>query len=215
MDQTNLQLLISRGLAKAASVVGTDFVQYRPTTEMDPVLAGSSIGTLPCAVDTNANFNLASPVPPSHPFTLLLADPTRLQPGDYLVGPEGTYFVSRIQPLQPAWCVLCNMTFSILDTAQVTTAGTNSYGGATSANNTLLARNWPMGMFAKTKSEQDVTKLPSDTRSAFFDVFMPSIPGIELGLGLCLQDVNAQIYMIMSAETTAYGCKLLIGVSTT
>ena len=215
MDQAGIQLRIARGLAKAATIVGTSFVQYRPMTAMDPLLAGSSIGTIPCAVDTNANLELASPIPPGHPFTLLLADPTPLQAGDYLVGSADTYFVSRIQPLQPAWCVLCNMVFNVLDTAQATTAGTNSYGGVTSASNTLLARNWPMGMFAKTRGEQDVTKLPSDTRSAFFEVFMPAIPGLTLGLGLCLQDMSAQIYLIMSSETTAYGCKLLVGVATT
>lgn len=215
MDQARIQLRIAKGLAKAASIVGTSFVQYRPATALDPLLAGSSIRTMPCAVDINASLTLASPVPPGHPFTLLLADPTLLQPGDYLVGSADTYFVSRIQPLQPAWCVLCNIVFNILDTAQTTTAGTNSYGGVTSASNTLLARAWPMGMFAKTRGEQDVTKLPSDTRSAFFEVFMPSIPGLTLGLGLCLQDMNAQIYLIMSSETTAYGCKLLVGIATT
>ena len=215
MDQTSLQRLIDRGLAKAATIVGTDFIQYRPTTAMDPLSSGSSIGILVCAVDTTASFALVSPVLPNHPFALLLADTARLRSGDYLVGSMDTYFVSRIQPLQPAWCVLCNMMFNILDTAQVTTAGTNSYGGITRANNVVLARNWPMGMFAKTKSEQDVTKLPSDTRSAFFDVSMPSIPGLKLGLGLCLQDTDGQIYIIMSSETTAYGCRLLVGLATT
>ena len=215
MEQANVQLRIARGLAKAASIVGTDFVHYRPATPMDPLLADNSLGTMRCAVDTNANLTLAAPVPPGHPFTLLLADPTPLRPGDYLVGQPDTYFVSRIQPLQPAWCVLCNRVFNILDTAQTTTAGTNSYGGVTSASNTLLARNWPMGMFAKARGEQDATKLPSDTRSAFFEIFMPAIPGLVLGLGLCLQDMNAQIYTIMSSETTAYGCKLLVGIATT
>ena len=85
----------------------------------------------------------------------------------------------------------------------------------TSASNTLLASAWPMSILAKTRSEQDVTKLPSDTRSAFFEVLMPSIPGLTLGLGLCLQDPNSQVYVIMSSETTVYGCKLLVGIATT
>ena len=214
MDQTHIQAHISKGLAKAASIIGTGLTQYRPVTTMDPILAGSAIGTVMCAVDVNATFTFASPVPPEHPFTFLLADPGLLQAGDYLVGTD-TYFVSRIEPLQPAWCVLCNMTLDILDTAQSSSAGSNSYGGVTSANNTLLARGWPMSMLAKTRGEQDVTKLPSDTRSAFFELFMPSIPGLTLGLGLCLRDLNAQIYVVMSFETTAYGCKLIAGLATT
>lgn len=214
MDQTQIQTHISKGLAKAASIIGTSLTQYRPVTTMDPISAGSAIGTVMCAVDVNAGFTFAAPVPSAHPFAFLLADPGVLQAGDYLTGTD-TYFVSRIEPLQPAWCVLCNMTLDILDTAQSSSAGANSYGGVTSANDTLLARGWPMSMLAKTRGEQDVTKLPSDTRSAFFEVFMPSIPGLTLGLGLCLRDLNAQIYVVMSFETTAYGCKLIVGLATT
>jgi len=214
MNQANLQARVWSGLAKAASIIGVGYVHYRPANAMDPLLAGSAVGIVACAAGTAAGLTFATPSPPGQPFVLLLADPTVLLTGDYLVGPD-IYFVSRIEPMQPAWCALCNMTFNILDTAQSTAAGTNSYGGVTSSTNILLARGWPMSMSAKTRGEQDVTKLPSDTRSAFFEILMPSIPGLTLGLGLCLQDVNAQIYMIMSAETTAYGCKLIVGIATT
>ena len=214
MDQATVQSRIARGLAKAASIIGANFTQYRPTSSMNPLASSNAIATLPCAMDFESNLTLNSATPPDHPFTHLIADPGLLQPGDYLVGGD-TYFVSRVEALRPAWCILCNMTFDILDTAQATAAGTNSYGGMTSASNTLLAQGWPMSILAKTRSEQDVTKLPSDTRSAFFEVLMPSIPGLTLGLGLCLQDASSQIYVIMSSETTIYGCKLLVGVATT
>ncbi len=214
MDQAAVQTHIARGLAKAASIVGATFTQYRATSPMNPLASSNVIATLPCAMDVDASLSLASATPPDHPFAHLIADPGQLQAGDYLVG-SATYFVSRVEVLQPTWCVLCNMTFNILDTAQATAAGTNSYGGMTSASNTLLAQAWPMSILAKTRSEQDVTKLPSDTRSAFFEVLMPAIPGLTLGLGLCLQDPNSQIYVIMSSETTVYGCKLLVGIATT
>ena len=214
MEQASVQGHISKGLAKAAAVLGTNSTQYRPTKSMDPLLVGSAIGTLACAFDFSPGLDLTISTPPGHPFVRLIADPDQVQPGDYLVG-SATYFVSRAEALQPAWCVLCNMVLNVLDTAQTTAAGTNSYGGVTSTGDTLLARGWPMSMLAKTRGEQDVTKLPSDTRSAFFEVLMPSIPGLTLGLGLCLQDANAQIYEIMSSETTLYGCKLLVGIATT
>ena len=214
MDQATVQSYVSRGLAKAGSIVGTSLVQYRPATAMDPLAAGTGIATLTCAFDYSPGLDLPVPTPPGHPFLHLIGDPGQVQAGDYLVGSD-TYFVSRVEALQPAWCVLCNMVLNVLNTAQATSAGTNSYGGVTSASNTLLAKGWPMSMLAKTRGEQDVTKLPSDTRSAFYEVFMPAIPGLTLGLGLCLQDANAQVYEIMSSETTAYGCKLLAGVATT
>ena len=214
MDQARVQGLIDRGLARAASILGVEFSQYRPSTAMDPLLAGSSMQMLHCVFDYSPGLDLKAPTPYGHPFTHLIGDPAQIQAGDYLVGDE-TFFVSRVERLHPAWCVLCNMTLNILDTAQTTSAGTNSYGGVTSASNTMVARGWPMSMLAKTRGEQDITKLPSDTRSAFYEVLMPVIPGLTLGSGLCLQDANAQLYEIMSSETTAYGCRLMVGVATT
>ena len=214
MDQATIQARIGYGLAKAAGIVGASFSQYRPNGALDPLVIGSSISTLPCAMDHSPSLTLLAPTPPGHPFALLLADPAQMQPGDYLVGSD-TYFVSRIEPLQPAWCVLCNMTMNILDTAQTTTAGTNAYGGVTSATNTMLARGWPMSVLAKTRGEQDVTKLPSDTRSAFYEVLSPSIPGVPMVVGLCLEDAAAQTYEIMNIELTDYGYKLLVGLATT
>ena len=212
MDQARIQAQISKGLAKAASIIGASFVHYRPTTAVGPVLVG--VGTISCGFDSSALLAMTSPSPPGHPFALLLADTSLLEAGDYLVG-QDTYFVSRIQPLVPAWCVLCNVILDILDTVQDTAEGTNAYGGVTSASNSLIAQGWPMSMLAKNRGEQDVTKLPTDTRSAFFEIWLPSIPGVVLGLGLCLQDSSGQKYQIMSWENTAYGCKLLVGSATT
>lgn len=214
MNQTIIQARIGYGLAKAASIVGASFAQYRPTGASNPLLAGSSINTLPCAMDHNPSLTLAAPVPPGHPFAILLADPGQVQPGDYLVGSD-TYFISRIQPLQPAWCVLCNMTMNVLDTAQATAAGTNAYGGVSTATNTMLASGWPMSVLAKTRGEQDVTKLPSDTRAAFYEVLSPLIPGVPMVVGLCLEDTASQTYEIMNIELTDYGNKLLVGLATT
>ncbi|WP_428394149.1 hypothetical protein [Lichenicoccus sp.] len=213
VDQATVQVHVAGGLGKAASILGAELAQYRPTAPMDPLAAGNSMGGVFCAVD-NPGLAFASPVPPDHPFSILLADPRRLLVGDYLVG-EDTYFVSRIQPLQPAWCVLCNMTLDILDTTQPTSAGTNAYGGVTSGTNTLLARGWPMSVLSKTRGETDVTKLPSDTRSAFFQILLPAIPGLQIGYGLCLQDAALRIYDIMNYQLTDYGYKLLVGIATT
>ena len=214
MDQAAIQAHISRGLAKAGLIVGAGLVQYRPTTSWDPLLEGSALQTLFCAVAYDQDLTLATAAPPDHPFGHLLADPGQVQTGDYLIGSD-TYFVSRIEPLRPAWCVLCNMVLNVLDTAQPTVAGTNAYGGVTSATNTMLARGWPMSVLSKTRGGQDVTKLPSDTRSAFFEVLLPLIPGVTLQAGLSLQDNLAQTYSVMNVETTDYGCKLLVGLATT
>jgi len=214
MNQAIVQAHIDLGLAKAAAALGASLQHYRPASAMNPISPATSLSTLTAAFDAESRLAVRSATPPGHPFALLISDPSQVDEGDYLVGAD-TYFVSRIEPLRPAWVVLCNGIFDILDTAQTTSAGTNSYGGVTSSGDTLVASGWPMSMLSKTRGEPDVTKLPSDTHSAFYEVLMPSIPGFTLGLGLCLQDQNSQLYEVMSFETTAFGCKLMVGMATT
>ena len=214
MDQSRLQALIARGLARCGFITGASFLQYRPTQSMDPIGSGTSIATITCAFDFSRDLGLVTPTPPGHPFVLMLLDPALVLAGDLLVGIE-TYFVSRVQVLQPAWCVLCNAALSIVDVAATTLAGTNVYGGQVSATNTILASGWPASMLARTRGEQDVTKLPSDTRAAYFEVLLPTMPGVTIGVGMELQDSNKQNYSIMSAELSAYGWKLLAGLATT
>ena len=63
-----------------------------------------------------------------------------------------------------------------------------------------IAQGWGVSMTARTHSEQDVTKLPSDTRAAYYDVLGPPIPSVMLSFGMRLQDSAGQNYEIVSAE---------------
>ena len=213
MDQIRLQSLIGRGLALCGSITGGTYLQYRPTTALDPISVSTPIATLNCAFDFSKDLQLLTPTPPGHPFVLVLVDPGRLLAGDLLVGAD-TYFISRVEALQPAWAVLCNATVSLVDTAPATSPGANSYGGQVVAANLLVASGWPASMLAKNRGEQDVTKLPSDTRAAYFEVYLPAIPGFTIGPGLELQDQNVANYTIMSFETTDFGWKLIVGLAT-
>ena len=128
---------------------------------------------------------------------------------------DDTHFVARIEPLRPALCVLCNQVVDFLDADVITTAGTNAYGGRTDDTDALIAQGWPVSMSARTHSEQDVTKLPSDTRSAYYDVLVPLIPGVSLSFGMRLQDSTGQDYEIVSTELSVFGWRLLVGLATT
>ncbi len=186
---------------------------YRPTTAYMPV-SGSPFGSIHCAFDNNPSFKLISTAQPGHSYAALLADPSVVQQGDYLVG-DDTHFVARIEPLRPALCVLCNQTVDFLNTDVTTSAGTNAYGGRTDDTDAIIAQSWPVSMCARTHSEQDVTKLPSDTRSAYFDVLAPPMPTVVLAFGMRLQDNVGQDYEIVSAESSLFGWRLLVGLATT
>ena len=194
-------------------MLGITQALYRPTTAFLPV-SGIPYGNIYCAFDINPDFRLISTAQPGHSYVALLADPSLVWQGDYLVG-DDTHFVARVEPLRPALCVLCNQIVDFLASDAVTIAGTNPYGGRTDDTDALIAQSWPVSMAARTHSEQDVTKLPSDTRAAYYDVLAPPIPGISLSFGMRLQDSAGQYYEIVSAELSVFGWRLLVGLATT
>ena len=213
MLQSDINNRISLGLAKAASILGVRQTLYRPTTAFLPV-SGLPYGSIYCAFDVNPDFRLISTAQPGHSYVALLADPSLVQQGDYLVG-DDTHFVARIEPLRPALCVLCNQVVDFLDSDVTTTAGTNAYGGRMDDTDALIAQGWPVSMSVRTHSEQDVTKLPSDTRAAYYDVLAPPMHGVSLSFGMRLQDNTGQDYEIVSVELSVFGWRLLVGLATT
>ncbi len=137
-----------------------------------------------------------------------------VQQGDYLVGDE-IHFVAKVEPLRAALCVLCDQTVDFLNTAVATTAGSNGYGGRTSDTDLVVAQGWPVSMAARNRAGQDITKLPSDTKAAYYEVLVPPIPNVFLTFGMRLQDVNLQSYEIISAELSPFGWRLVAGLATT
>lgn len=213
MLQSIINTKIALGLARAASIVGSTQALYRPTSANLPT-TGTPFASIYCAFDVKPDFKLLSTAQPNHSYAALLADPTIVQRGDYIVG-EDTYFVSRVEPLRPALCVLCDQTVDFLSTDTTTVAGTNSYGGRTTDTDTVIAEGWPVSMSARTRGDVDVTKLPSDTRAAYYDVLAPPIPGVLLTFGMRIQDSNAQDYEVISAEISQFGWRLMVGLATT
>ena len=213
MLQSIVNQKVAYGLARAASVVGVSHALYRPSSATLPV-SGRPHGSIYCAFDVTPDFRLISTAQPNHSYATLLADPTLVRQGDYLVG-DDTHFVARTEALRPALCVLCDQVVDVLNTAIPTSAGTNSYGGRTSDTDTVIAQGWPVSMSARTRGGQDTTKLPSDTKAAYYDVLAPPIPGITLVFGMRLQDSGGQDYEVVNAELSPFGWRLLAGLATT
>ncbi len=141
-------------------------------------------------------------------------DVSVLEPGDLLVG-DRTWFVSHIEALRPATCCLCNRSITISTPAVAASAGANAYGGTTAATAVTIAAGWPASILASTRVEIDPTKLPSDTKSSYFEVRLPVIPGVLIGLGMMMTDDHGQNYTIGSAEFSETGWRLLAGQQTT
>jgi hypothetical protein len=205
---------IDAALGKAARIVGRPQSLYRPTSSTNPT-DGTPFTTIYAAFDVHADFKLISTAQQNRSFVTLLADPSLVEKNDCLVG-DDLYFVSRVEPLRPSLCVICNYVIDIFSASTATTsAGSNSYGGLAPASSVTIATGWPASMTARTRGEVDVTRLPSDVRAAYYDVLLPEIPGVQLTFGMQIQDASGQLYEIISADLSLFGWKLFAGLVTT
>ena len=194
-------------------MLGSSFAVFRPAGPLDP-LASPALASINAAFDPSAELSLRSPEFQRQNQALLIGDPSSVEAGDYLVGSQ-TWFVSHVEPLRPASCILCNRILSVSVPATAPSAGANAYGGNTAASQTLVASGWPASVLTKTHIEIDPTKLPSDTKTSFFEVLLPPIPGVTLAFGFLLQDDFGQTYIISAAELSLSGWRLLAGIETT
>ena len=205
--------MVASGLGQAGRVLGSAHMICRPTSAIN-VLVDVAVGTVTGVFDPADTFTLVSSDYRKQCQAYFLGDASLLQAGDYLIGLQ-TWFVCQIEALRPASCILCNRTLSVMAPATASSAGVNSYGGATQATNAILASGWPASVLAKTHIEIDPTRLPSDTKTSFFEILLPSMPGVVLSFGQLLEDEIGQNYIISAAELSVTGWRLLAGILTT
>ena len=213
IDQDRLNSLIAGGLATAGNMLGSAYGIFRADSQLNP-LSGSPVATTIGIFDADPALTLNSPEYRHANQALFVGDTSLLQAGDYLVGQQ-TWFVAHIEALRPASCVICNRTLTVSMPAVASATGANSYGGATAASDAVVASGWPASVLTKTHIEIDPTRLPSDTKTSYFEVLMPTIPGVELSFGLLLEDETGQNYVIAAAELSLSGWRLLAGIQTT
>ena len=206
-------MLIASGLAKAGAIVGAPLRQFRPAGPF-AALGSGPIGTLTGIVDTSDALALRRSDFRHNVEGTLIGDTRDLVVGDYLVA-DRTYFVAQIEPLRPATCILCNRTLSVSKPSSPQATGANSYGGQSVAGDVLIASGWPASVMPRSHIEIDPTKLPSDVKTAFFDIALPGSLVVPLSYGLVLGDDYGQSYIISSAALTVGGWKIIAGTMTT
>ncbi|MBB3175000.1 hypothetical protein FHR90_002847 [Endobacter medicaginis] len=212
MDQARLSALTCHGLRQAAARIGASFAVYRPVGTGSP-LDSPAIASVDLAYTQDCSLAFRVALAPDKPIVQLLCDPSSLQAGDYLVGTE-TLFVLRVDPARPASGVLCNATLSVLQSATATQPGTNAYGGLASSAATALATGWPASLLLRSKTEADPTRLPSDTRSAYYAVLLPAISGVTITSGMRLLDAGGNIYQIVGTQRSAFGWSISAALQT-
>ena len=143
MTGSPFQTLFNIGPQIAGSVLGAPYAQYRATGVNAPTASGTQIATINAWItpDEAGRGNKAAAY--GKPVWFGMFDPTLTQPGDYLIGDKGTFFIASQTPPEPMQVVMCNATISVAQPGSMTSAGKQqTYGGDQRLSETVLASGW-------------------------------------------------------------------------
>ena len=207
MDAARIAQLTSRAFALSALRVGTPSHLYRPTGAGNPIMPANLLATLPVAASTD-NLKFRRPDAYATPLHQLLVDTSQTQVGDYLVGSK-TFFIVDQGPMTPVNAVLCNAVLSVhRPTASDSVGAVAAYGGDEAATEAVIMDSFPASLLQGTKGEKGDVNLPGDTRSPWWSVLMPALPGIRILTDDVLVDASGTRYVVSSPELTAMGWRM-------
>lgn len=208
MDGTKLQAKVYGGYAKAAKRIGQNCSVYRAQSALSTPIASGNLVTVLKASFNAEDMKYGKPNKYGKSTWYGLFDGGQTRVGDYLVGPEGTFFVAAQQAILPILMVECNRTLNILRPQRESGVGALPYGGNTDATETPLMTGWPASVLQGTKGEKTETMLPGDVRSPWWLVLMPAYPGVVIRSDDILKDDLNRRYVVSSAELTDLGWRM-------
>lgn len=181
MTGSTVQQYINAGYAKAASFIGNTYAQYRPTSATVAAISPSTLvnSALPAYFDPQVNFPADNPRQYGKAALKAVVNPSAVKPGDYLVGPERTYFVASIQDLMPVLVVYANETVSIERTVSNQNVGLLPYGGERPSLMNPVLGSWPASVLLKGKKEKNPTGLGSDVPQTEMEILLPYAIGVS------------------------------------
>lgn len=200
--------LICSGLGQAAQAVGDWCDLFRPTGPAAPTAAGNRLLRLPAAFANPRGF--AVPVGYGDALWEGYFDAAYSQPGDYLSGSDGVFFVAAQPRLGPVLCVKTNRTLSLSRPAAPLAGGVNGYVGVRSTTAVPLLTGWPASVLAAGSGGRGA--LPGDAPGLLggaggWSVLLPTA-FVTLRPGDLAQDDLGRSGVVSSAELTDLGWRL-------
>ncbi|GBR68916.1 hypothetical protein [Gluconobacter kanchanaburiensis] len=191
MQQTMIAARLSRGYARAATVLGASGEQYRPSGGVLPMETLHAQPTL--AFDVDAEFSFTQPIGWGIPTEYVLTDRRDdTEVGDILVASGRTYFVASVEPLRPPLCVVCSRTVSV--------------SGVTGTVQTLVSE-CPAGIIMRAKGESSGSGVPGATRPGQSVIYLPLLPGVVLTPYMTVTTDLGTTYTINAVEISEFGIR--------
>lgn len=212
MDGATIQAKVMAGYAKAGTVLGTAYSVYRPTDAAAPL--ANLVGSTKAAIDSTHGFRFDRPNEYGDSVWYGLIDGAAVQPGDYLSGQGGTFFVAAKQPLLPVMLVECPRTIRISRQQAETSVGVVGYGGLQVENEVPVigaidgSSNWPASILINGSGAGSGVNLPGTITTGTWRILLPpSVPTLILAGDFATDDHGRRL-SITSAELTDLGWRL-------
>ncbi len=214
MDASHLQDRIRWGSNVAARSLGLPTDAFRSRGAADPLDLTNRFLRLN-ALFTPPDNKLTRSIPYGSALWHGIFDAAYTRVGDYLVHPDGTWFVASQPPLLPVLCVRTNRTVSFTRPAAASSSGVNSYGGVTSATNSPLMANWPASVMGASGGGTPSADLPTDASVPYWTVLLPSCPEVILQLSDLMTDDLGRNAVVAAAELSDFGWRISVKQATT
>ena len=142
------------------------------------------------------------------PLWLGIFDAAYTRVGDYLVQPEGTYFIAAQKALAEPLCVQTNRRLTISRAIPPGLVGENGYGGIIAGNNAVLMEGWPASVLGVQSTGSPTAALPSDMSVPYLSILLPQAIGIVLQINDLIADDLGRGAVIGAAELTDMGWRI-------
>lgn len=205
MNAAQIQARIYAGYGKAALSLGTLYNQHRPSGAANPL--ATIRGTLHASFNAE-DFGYKKPNKYGQPTWYGVFDGNVTQPGDYLVGAAGTFFIAAQQSHLPILLVECNRVVRVLRAPEVESVGAVSYSGACAADAVEVLTGWPASILLKGRAEPTGTGLPAATKNIGWQILLPPSIPITINASDILVDDLGRRYAVQGAEQTDLGWRI-------
>lgn len=209
VDYALIQARVDYGYAKAASALGAPYQQYRASEPDNPT--STPLGSLNVWATTDAALKGTTPPQFGKPQWYAAVDRNGLAVGDYLVGQQGTFFVSTLDYPSPVGLVFCNRIVSIaraLDSLQLG-ANTQRFGTSIQTAEPFMTC-WPASLLQLGSGSKMVStgmNLPSDSKVPGISVLLP-VTAPQIRFNDLVTDDLGQRYLVSSVELSALGWRV-------
>lgn len=205
MGAERLQDAVNRGLGQAALHVGQECDVFRPEGAELPLDPERRLVRLACAFSAGAPGFKRQPMP-GKPHWYALLDAAYVQVGDYISGPQGTFFVAALAAIAPPLVVRCDRVLDLVRAEDGPVGGIEGYGGETRCNLRPILGGWPASVLTVSSASRGA--LPADGPGVLWRVLLPVLPVEPRSADLLIGEDGTRL-VVGAAEGTAEGWRLL------